>query len=78
MRFFILSVVMAIAPFAVAEPIPADFSASPNDIFEVRNMLVNPLKDATPSCCSTHFVAPCDCGSCPILQCAYGGKQCKC
>ncbi|TDZ31680.1 hypothetical protein C8035_v001426 [Colletotrichum spinosum] len=78
MQFSIISVVLAAAAFAVAEPVPVSFGAVAQHQSQVRNVLLE-TRQNLPSCCSTNFVAPCDCGNCPVLQCAYTGKRnCKC
>ncbi|KAK2063977.1 hypothetical protein LY76DRAFT_587841 [Colletotrichum caudatum] len=76
MKFFALTLALVAMPFVAAEPIPADVAGS-SERPVVRNVLVFP-KRALPSCCSTGFGGNCDCGDCPILQCANGGRGCKC
>ncbi|GJC98589.1 hypothetical protein CH63R_08807 [Colletotrichum higginsianum IMI 349063] len=77
MRFFTLALALVAVPLAMAEPIPADAGWDTEPALVARNVLLHP-RDNLPTCCSTGFKASCDCGSCPILQCAYGGKGCKC
>ncbi|KAL0939809.1 uncharacterized protein CTRU02_206419 [Colletotrichum truncatum] len=79
MRFFLLSIILAAAPFAAAgpEPIqPFQGEASPHQL-HVRNVLLD-TRGSLASCCSTKFVPPCDCNNCPVGQCTSGGKGCAC
>ncbi|TLD08610.1 uncharacterized protein PgNI_07377 [Pyricularia grisea] len=68
MQFFTLAITLLSMQFAAAEPIPADAGLAAEPLV-VRNILMHP-RAALVSCCSNGFSGNCDCGSCPIEQCA--------
>ncbi|TQN63793.1 hypothetical protein CSHISOI_11625, partial [Colletotrichum shisoi] len=70
MRFFTLALALVAMPLAMAEPIPGNVGWDTEPALLARNVLLHPRDDKLPSCCSTGFKASCDCGSCPVLQCA--------
>ncbi|KAK1974958.1 hypothetical protein LZ30DRAFT_639462 [Colletotrichum cereale] len=75
MRLLTFTLALVATPFVRAEPIPA--VAGANAGLVVRNVLIHPRQNL-PSCCSVGFRQNCDCGNCPILTCANGGKGCQC
>ncbi|TLD18124.1 hypothetical protein PspLS_10523 [Pyricularia sp. CBS 133598] len=69
MQFLALIVTLATMRFATAEPAPADMGSFAAQPLVVRNMLMHP-RAAVVSCCDNKFSGNCDCGDCPIAECA--------
>ncbi|TLS26671.1 hypothetical protein PpBr36_05459 [Pyricularia pennisetigena] len=68
MQFSTLIFTLVTLGFATAEPIPADVGLGSEPLV-VRNILMHPRAEMV-SCCVANFKGNCDCGSCPITQCA--------
>ncbi|KAK2030645.1 hypothetical protein LX32DRAFT_638040 [Colletotrichum zoysiae] len=73
MKFLTITLALVAMPFVAAEPIPVDV-AGRSEQPVVRNVLIFP-REPLPPCCSNGFAGNCDCGNCPILQCAVSLKS---